>query len=99
MYRVILRWNIHTYTCMFRAYRRRVIDTVPFESDDFLSVTELLANSIRHGYTVRELPCTLRVRRYGQSKAKIVRIIRSHLRFQWRLLWRPAQPRTVSERT
>jgi dolichol-phosphate mannosyltransferase len=86
MYRVILRWDIHTYTCMFRAYRRHVLDTVTFDSDDFLSVTELLANSIRRGYTVRELPCTLRVRRYGQSKAKILRIVRSHLRFQLSLL-------------
>jgi dolichol-phosphate mannosyltransferase len=93
MYRVILRWDIHTYTCMFRAYRRRVIDTTPFDSDDFLSVTELLANAICQGYVVRELPCTLRVRRYGQSKAKVARIIRSHLRFQWRLLRRRVAPR------
>jgi dolichol-phosphate mannosyltransferase len=90
MYRVILRWDIHTYTCMFRAYRGHVIETVSFQSDDFLSVTELLANSVMQGYTVGELPCTLRVRRYGQSKAKVARIIRSHLRFQWELLRRRA---------
>ena len=88
MYRVILRWDIHTYTCLFRAYRRHVIQNVSFQSDDFLSVTELLANALRAGFVVRELPCTLRVRRYGQSKARIVRIICSHLRFQWDLLRR-----------
>jgi dolichol-phosphate mannosyltransferase len=88
MYRVILRWDIHTYTCMFRAYRRRVLETVTFDSNDFLSVTQLLANAVDQGYVVSELPCTLRVRRYGQSKAKVARIIRSHLRFQWELLRR-----------
>ena len=100
MYRVILRWDIHTYTCMFRAYRRRVIETTAFESNDFLSVTELLANAICQGYVVRELPCTLRVRRYGQSKARVARIIRSHLRFQVQLLRRRAAPlRSIGERT
>jgi dolichol-phosphate mannosyltransferase len=88
MYRVILRWDIHTYTCMFRAYRRRVIETVSFDSNDFLGVTQVLANAIDQGYIVAELPCTLRVRRFGQSKAKVARIIRSHLRFQGELLRR-----------
>jgi dolichol-phosphate mannosyltransferase len=93
MYRVILRWDIHTYTCMFRAYRRRVLETVSFDSNDFLSVTQLLANAVDQGYVVSELPCTLRVRRYGQSKAKVARIIRSHLQFQWELLRRRAATR------
>jgi dolichol-phosphate mannosyltransferase len=86
MYRVILDWRIHTYTCMFRAYRRQVVERIGFESDGFLSVTELLAKAMADGYVVRELPCTLRARRYGASKAKVARIIRSHLRFQWQLL-------------
>lgn len=97
MYRVILRWDIHTYTCMFRAYRRRVIETVAFESDGFLGVTELLANAVDAGYGVGELPCTLRARQYGQSKARVMQIIRSHLRFQWQLMRRRvALPRLQS---
>ena len=85
MYRVLVRRDIHTYTCLFRAYRRSVIDNVSFQSDGFLSVTELLANAVAMGYVVAELPCTLRVRRYGVSKAKIARTIVAHLKFQWRL--------------
>lgn len=88
MYRVLLDPRVHTYTALFRAYRREVIRTMTFQSDDFLSVTELLANSMIAGYVVDELPCTLSVRRYGASKARIVRIIRSHLRFQAELLVR-----------
>lgn len=86
LYRVLLDRRVHTYTCLFRAYRRPVVERASFRSDDFLGVTEILANAILDGFTVRELPCTLRARRYGQSKARVARIIRSHLRFQWGLV-------------
>jgi dolichol-phosphate mannosyltransferase len=86
MYRILVDWNIHTYTCMFRAYRRNILDTLTFESRGFLAVTELLVSARLQGYTVSELPCTLRVRRYGASKAKLSWIILSHLRFQVRML-------------
>jgi dolichol-phosphate mannosyltransferase len=98
MYRVLLDARLHTYTCMFRAYRRRVLDTVPFESNDFLAVTQLLVNAVRMGYTVRELPCTLRARRYGASKARVIRVARSHLGFQWQLL-RNARPPALPARS
>jgi dolichol-phosphate mannosyltransferase len=88
MYRLLLDPGIHTYTCLFRAYRGEVVRTAPFHADGFLGVTELLANAVLAGYTVRELPCTLRVRRYGQSKAKVARIILAHLRFQWGIVRR-----------
>jgi len=88
LYRVLLDWRIHTYTCLFRAYRREVVDQASFGSNGFFGVTEILANAILDGRVVRELPCTLRARRYGQSKARVARIIGSHLRFQWGLLFR-----------
>lgn len=88
MYRVLLNWRIHTYTCLFRAYRREVVEQAAFESNDFLGVTEVLANAILDGRVVRELPCVLRARRYGTSKARVARIIRSHLKFQWAILTR-----------
>ena len=86
MYRVLVDRRIYTYTCMFRAYRREVLESVAFRSDGFLSVTELLANALLAGYVVREMPCRLRARRHGVSKAKIARTIAAHLRFQWQLL-------------
>jgi dolichol-phosphate mannosyltransferase len=92
LYRLLLDRHIHTYTCLFRAYRRHVIETVPFESDGFLGVTEILANSIRQGYRVAELPCVLRSRRFGLSKARVIPIIRSHLGFQMHLLFSRSVP-------
>jgi dolichol-phosphate mannosyltransferase len=89
MYRVLASWQVHTYTALFRAYRREVIERVPFESDGFLAGTELMVNAMLMGYQVGEYPAVLHSRQAGASKAKVVRIIRSHLKYQWRvLLWR-----------
>jgi dolichol-phosphate mannosyltransferase len=98
IYRALVGRGIHTYTCMFRAYRRPVLEEVPFTSDGFLAVTELLVGAMREGYVVRELPCTLRVRRYGVSKAKLLRTILSHLRFQAGLVF-SAKPPAHDRRT
>ena len=86
MYRVLLDPRLHTYTAMYRAYRREVIEHIPTSADGFLMVTELLVGALLAGYHAAEFPAVLRVRRYGQSKARVWQITRSHLRFQVRVL-------------
>lgn len=86
LYRCLLNWNIHTYTALFRAYRRGIIERVPFHSDGFLAGTEILVNSLLMGYHAAEYPTVLHARTAGTSKAKIARTIRAHLGFQWHLL-------------
>jgi dolichol-phosphate mannosyltransferase len=71
---------------LLRAYRRRVVDNVPFESDGFLAGTEILVNGILMGYRAAEYPTVLHSRAFGVSKAKIARTIRAHLGFQARVL-------------
>jgi len=88
LYRLLVDWRVHTYTCLFRAYRRAVVEQVPFESNGFLGVTEVLVNAMLMGFSVQEYPCRVRPRQHGASKAKIFRIVGSHLRLQGRLLWR-----------
>ena len=83
IYRMLVNWGIHTYTCLFRAYRREVIETIPFISNGFLAGTELLVKSLLHGYKVAEYPAVLYRRVYGVSKARLLRTILAHLRFQW----------------
>ncbi len=87
LYRLLVNWRVHTWTALFRAYRRQVVKTVHFESNDFLAGTELLVYALRAGYTVSEFPTTLRVRTFGQSSLKIARVTIAHLRFQRHLLW------------
>jgi len=88
LYRILLKWDLHTYTAMFRAYRREVVQHVPSTADGFLMPAEFLSNAILSGYRVGEYPTVLHLRRYGQSKAKVLRIILAHVRFQLGLPFR-----------
>ena len=86
IYRLLVDRKVHTYTALFRAYRRRVIEAVPFESDGFLAGTELLVKAMLKGFRVAEYPAVLHVRTAGTSKAKLMRTVRAHLRFQAKVL-------------
>ncbi|NJN16778.1 MAG: glycosyltransferase family 2 protein [Oscillochloris sp.] len=88
LYRLLVNPHLHTYTAMYRAYRRKVIDHINTNANGFLMVTELMVGALLAGYRVAELPAVLRVRRYGQSKARVLQITRSHLRFQSKVLLR-----------
>lgn len=80
-YRFLIDWHIHTYTALFRACRREVVEQIVTRADGFMMVAELLVEARLAGFTVAEYPATLRVRQYGQSKAKVLRITRTHLRY------------------
>jgi dolichol-phosphate mannosyltransferase len=86
IYQVLVDRHISTYTAMYRAYRSEVVRRVPFSSTGFLSAAELMVNAMLMGYKVAEYPAVLHSRQAGASKAKIWRMIRSHLRFQWHVL-------------
>ncbi len=86
LYRLLVSWKIHTWTALYRGYRRTVVENVTFESNDFLAGTELLVKALKAGYTVSEFPTTLHVRTFGQSSIKIARVTMLHLKFQWKLL-------------
>jgi dolichol-phosphate mannosyltransferase len=106
LYRLLVEWRIHTYTAMYRAYRREVVEHVHTQADGYVVMAEMLVNALRAGYRVAEFPTVLHVRRYGQSKAKIAGIIRQHLAFQARVLagtlagagWRARQLREARAR-
>jgi dolichol-phosphate mannosyltransferase len=74
------RARVHTYTSLFRAYRRDVVRACPFAADDYVAVAEVLLRALQQGFPVAELPATLERRRFGQSKLKVLRTIRRHLR-------------------
>jgi dolichol-phosphate mannosyltransferase len=87
LYRVLVSRKIHTWTAMYRAYRRPVVEKIKFESDGFLGGTQLLVYALRAGYKVIEYPTVLHRRSFGQSSLKIARTTRTHLEFLWRILW------------
>jgi dolichol-phosphate mannosyltransferase len=86
VYRRLVSSSLHTYTALFRVYRRHVIDTVPFSSDGFLAGAELLVNAVLAGYRAAEYPTVLHSRAHGVSKARLARTILAHVKFQARVL-------------
>ena len=88
-YRVVLRGHdssVHTYTSLFRAYRREVLPYIMPEHEGFLAVAEILVRGTLTGLKIAEYPTVLRARRYGQSKARVFSITLTHLGFLARLL-------------
>jgi dolichol-phosphate mannosyltransferase len=82
IYRILVDWHVYTYTALFRAYRRSVIENVNYVSNSFLGGTEMLVKTILCGYKVVDYPAVLHSRAHGVSKAKLMRTIMAHLRFQ-----------------
>jgi dolichol-phosphate mannosyltransferase len=81
-YRIALHGHmssLHTYTSLFRAYRREVLPYVMPEHEGFLAVAEILVRGTLMGYTIAEYPTVLHARRYGQSKARVFSITLTHL--------------------
>ncbi len=88
LYRLVLPQKLYTYTSMFRAYRREVMETVQVTYPGFLGLVEILAESMLRGYKVVEYPTELSNRVFGQSKLRVARVIRSHLQYIAKLIIR-----------
>jgi dolichol-phosphate mannosyltransferase len=79
LYRIMSPVPLYTYTSIFRAYRRRAIETIDFETDGFVSAAEILIHAAEQGYRIIEVPMVLRGRKVGVTKMKILRTIGTHL--------------------
>jgi dolichol-phosphate mannosyltransferase len=92
LYRWISPVRLHTYTSVFRAYRRRVIERVHFEEDGFVSAVEMLILAARQNFRITEVPMTLRARKFGVSKMRVLRTIRRHILMMVRCATRRIEP-------
>jgi dolichol-phosphate mannosyltransferase len=77
-YKLLIGQDVHTFTCLFRAYRADALRRIAFRSDGFAAVAEIMLRSMLEGYRVRELPMRLERRRYGESKLKVGDAIAAH---------------------
>jgi len=73
--------RIYTSTGIFRAYRKKVLDSLELESDGKEIHLEILSKAIALGYRVKEIPAILSGRQRGMSKFKFKRTAISHLVF------------------
>lgn len=79
LYRIATGHRVATFTCMVRAQEREVLLTTWPERTGFLGVTEQMLRVLERGARVAEVPATLRARRTGRSKLRVLRAIRAHL--------------------
>jgi dolichol-phosphate mannosyltransferase len=80
VYKLLLGQDVHTFTCLFRAYRSDAIRQIRFRSSGFAAVAEIMLRAIHQGYVVREVPMRLESRRFGESKLKVGDAILAHAR-------------------
>lgn len=78
-YRLLLRNKLATYTSCFRIYRKSAVVSLTLRHDGFTGVAEKLAQLDRQGWRIVEVPAVLEARRFGQSKLRLMRVIRGHL--------------------
>jgi glycosyltransferase involved in cell wall biosynthesis len=73
--------RIYTSTGIFRAYRKRVLESLELESDGKEIHLEILSKALSLGYRVKEIPAVLTARKRGKSKFKFKKTATSHLVF------------------
>ncbi len=81
IYRTLTGSKIYTFTALFRAHTRDVVDTVAFQADDFLATAEMLIKASIAGHKIQEHPSVLNVREYGVSKMRLLQVIGNHAKF------------------
>lgn len=87
LYRRLAKLEVHTFTCLFRAYRRQVVEQVPFQENGFAAVAEILVKAALMGFRIAEVPMPLRARTLGASKMKAGRSIVAHLKLLAATAW------------
>ncbi|MFC1735700.1 glycosyltransferase family 2 protein [Candidatus Hydrogenedentota bacterium] len=73
--------KIRTVTCMLRAYRRHVIESLDLESEGKELHLEIISKAIALGYHIKEIPAINKARTTGKSKFKFGSTSVSHLLF------------------
>jgi dolichol-phosphate mannosyltransferase len=86
LYRATFRAHVYTFTACYRAYRRESVIGLDVQNPQYGGLAEMLLLLLIDGGRVAEFPTTLQVRRFGQSKMKVVRTIFAHLSLMRRLL-------------
>ena len=79
--RIAMPNRIYTSTGIFRAYRKKVLDSLEMESDGKEIHLEILSKALALGYRVKESPAILTSRKRGKSKFKFKKTAISHLVF------------------
>ncbi len=97
-YSLCMRPKLHTYTSCFRAYRRDAVQNLRLANPGFAGIAEMLWQVDLRGGKMAEVPATLDVRRFGQSKMRVVQVTGNHVRLLASILLQRLLPKTVSQK-
>lgn len=77
--RLVFRMNVRDLTSGYRLYRREVLRAVPFSSNNFAFLPELLFEAAARGLLIEEEPIRFTYRVNGRSKMGLWKTSRSYL--------------------
>jgi dolichol-phosphate mannosyltransferase len=79
LYRAMIGQEVHTFTCLQRAYRRETLQALSFRADGFSAVAEIMLRALLAGCKIAEVPMPLETRRFGESKLRVGDAIMAHM--------------------
>ena len=83
----IFRLNLKYYHLNF--YRTEVLKKIPTSTDSYALMVELLVYAVKSGASYKEVPITLKKRKFGKSKAlrfkNIINIFKTYARLFWQV--------------
>jgi dolichol-phosphate mannosyltransferase len=85
LYRCIMLSKLYTYTSCFRVYRKSILQLWQPKHLGFVGLVEMIRFIEEQGGQVSEAPATLSVRKFGQSKMRILRVTAQHFAFIFRM--------------
>jgi len=80
LYWILLREDITCMSAIFRLYRKRVLDELTLESNNFEICAEILAKLILNKKSVHEIGVMVYTREFGESKLNVKKEILNNLR-------------------
>jgi hypothetical protein len=91
---------IHDVSNAFKAYRRKVVETVPTVADSFDVSVELTVKAARAGFRIGEIPTVWTNREVGTSNFNVGRELRNYRRWLlFALRGRQGPPRGITAAT
>ncbi|MEQ1905488.1 MAG: glycosyltransferase family 2 protein [Pirellulaceae bacterium] len=88
IYRGLFRTKLTCYTSCFRAIRPSIASRVVVQNKGYVGMAEMVWRVERLGGKVTEIPAVLDIRRYGQSKLRLARVVVQHLKFMAKVAFR-----------
>jgi len=79
LYRILLGRHVTSISPIFRLCKREVFDSMPLTSENFEINAEILSKMIFRHMSIVEVPVALHERKFGESKAKLMKSVKNHI--------------------